>query len=84
MHCYGASEAIYHLMGGKEAGLTPMQIEHEGTSHWYLRWETKIGTLYIDPTASQFKTPVPYEKGRGRGFLTKKASNKSRVVFTRV
>lgn len=72
--CYSASEALYHLLGGKEAGYTPMQIRHEGYSHWYLRWDVSGETFYLDPTAGQFDTPVPYHEGRGRGFQTKHPS----------
>lgn len=75
--CYHACEALYHRLGGKAAGLTPMRIRHEGASHWYLRWETEDGTLYLDPTAGQFDTPVPYAEGRGCGFLTKAPSRGS-------
>ena len=76
--CYPASEALYHRLGGKEAGLTPMHIIHEGVPHWYLRWEVDGETLYIDPTSTQFDTPVPYADGRGRGFLTKEPSKRAR------
>ena len=72
--CYAASERLYHELGGKAAGLTPMHIYHEGWSHWYLRWVRGDFTFYLDPTAHQFDTPVPWEKGTGRGFLTKKIS----------
>lgn len=80
--CYPAAEAVYHLMGGKAAGLTPMRIVHEGVPHWYLRWTTNGETMYIDPTASQFKTPVPYEKGRGNGFLTNKPSVRAQLLIS--
>ena len=76
--CYPASEAIFHLMGGKNQGLTPMQIIHEGISHWYLKWEIENEIFYIDPTSSQFNTPVPYEQGKGKGFLTKEPSKRSK------
>lgn len=80
--CYPASEALYHLLGGKDAGLTPMRIDHEGVSHWYLRWEPLTGgTFYIDPTSTQFDTPVPYEKGRGTGFMTKEPSKRARELM---
>jgi len=76
--CYAASEALYHRLGGKVAGFTPMVIEHEGVKHWYLRWNTPHGPFYLDPSVKQFRTPVPYEKGRGCGFLTKAPSKKAR------
>ena len=73
--CYPAAEVVYHAAGGKRAGLTPVQVEHEGQSHWFVRGED--GRVY-DPTADQFKTPVPYADGVGRGFLTKKPSRRGR------
>jgi hypothetical protein len=70
--CYQASEHLYHLLSGEE--VTPMQIKHEGISHWYLRWRIGDKTFYLDPTSTQFETPVPYEQGTGRGFMTKNRS----------
>jgi hypothetical protein len=78
--CYVASEALYHAMGGKAAGLTPMRIRHEGASHWYLRWEVGGRTFYVDPTSTQFDTPVPYADGVGCGFLTKGPSKRTQAL----
>jgi len=75
--CYPAAEVVYHAAGGKKAGLTPAQVEHEGQSHWFVR--TEDGEVY-DPTADQFETPVPYEEGVGRGFLTKKPSRRGKAM----
>ena len=75
--CYQASELLYHMLGGKDAGLTPMQIWHDGVSHWYLRWELGEKTFYLDPTSTQFDSVVPYEAGTGRGFQTKQPSKKA-------
>lgn len=74
-HCYVASEALYYLLGGMYSGLKPMQVHHEGTSHWYL--QDKTSEEIIDITADQFKTPVPYQNGKGRGFLTKGPSKRA-------
>lgn len=80
-HCYVASEALYHLLGGKAAGLTPQQIQHEGASHWFLR--TASGDV-LDPTSDQFETPVPYDQAVGRGFLTSQPSARARIVIEKV
>lgn len=80
-HCYVASEALYHLLGGKAAGLVPQVIQHEGGTHWFLRGP---GGQILDPTADQFKTPVPYAEARGAGFLTRNPSKRARVVIGRV
>lgn len=80
-HCYIASEAIYHRLGGKGAGWTPQSIQHEGGPHWYLK--NANGTI-IDPTADQFETPVPYENGKGCGFLTRDPSRRAQVLLDRI
>lgn len=80
-HCYVASEAAYHMLGGKEAGYKPMFVKHEGEPHWFL--EGPNGTR-LDITAGQFKTPVPYEKAVGKGFLTAKPSARAQTVINRV
>ena len=76
--CYMASEALYHLLGGKEAGLTPMVIRHHGLTHWYLR--DRDGN-YIDLTADQFDDSVDYKSGRGCGFLTKQPSKRTKELM---
>ena len=80
-HCYVASEAAYHLMGGKASGYVPCHIRHEGGSHWFLRGSD--GTV-IDITSGQFATPVPYHSGTGKGFLTRQPSRRAQVVMDRV
>lgn len=80
-HCYVASEALYHLLGGKAGGYRPMYIRHEGSPHWFLK-DTK-GNV-VDPTASQFRTAVPYDDAIGKGFLTDKPSKRAQIVLDRV
>ncbi len=80
-HCYVASEALYHLLGGKEAGFKPMNVKHEGVQHWFLLSNKGV---VIDVTADQFSTPVPYDQARGRGFLTKKPSKRAQTLIERV
>jgi hypothetical protein len=72
--CYPASEAFYHAVCGQARGFTPVQGKHEGMSHWWVRGPK--GKVY-DLTARQFQTPVPYDQGRGRGWLTKKPSKRA-------
>ncbi len=81
-HCYAASEALYHLLGGKAAGLKPETVRHEGGPHWHLR-DTITG-LVLDPTFDQFDTPPPYDQGVGRGFLTKQPSKRAAEIIRRV
>ena len=90
--CYVMAEAIYHMIGGTENvfGLKPMQVSHEGDSHWFLATsrvalgEKTVGFVVVDPTVSQFTTPVPYEAARGKGFLTKKPSRRALILIQRV
>ncbi len=79
-HCYAASEALYHILGGRDAGLTPMVITHEGGTHWFLRGPNGP----VDPTADQFDTPVPYHLARGCGFLTRQPSKRAAEIIRRV
>ena len=81
-HCYVASEALYHHLGGAASGWVPQFIQHEGSPHWYLKHK-ETGEI-IDPTASQFQVPVPYESGTGKGFLTRDPSRRARVVLDRL
>lgn len=81
-HCYAASEALYHMLGGKENGFVPMNVQHEGDSHWWIR-NIENGED-LDPTGDQFQTPVPYHMGRGRGFLTRSPSARAQEIINRV
>ena len=61
-HCYAASESLYHLLGGRDAGLKPMNMKVGNVSHWFLLREGKV----IDPTADQFEVTPDYELARGK------------------
>lgn len=88
-NCYATCEAIFHMLGGKARGWIPHTVRHEGDVHWYLvkrHWyPTPSGARHfdqiLDPTAAQFKTAPPYERGRGRGFLTKVPSRRARELI---
>lgn len=80
-HCYVASESLYHILGGKESNLKPMNIKHEGVQHWFL---LSSNGVVIDVTADQFSTPVPYDQARGRGFLTSKPSKRAQILIERI
>ena len=77
-NCYIASEAFYHLKGGKLAGYKPVQGYHEGASHW---WIIDKYNKVIDITVSQFTTPVNYSSGKCKGFLTKQPSKKAQKII---
>ena len=80
--CYAASEAAYHLLGGKAAGYTPMVatyfIDCERLTHWWLR--RPDGSI-LDITEGQFSYKFPYKWGRGCGFLTKAPSKKAQEII---
>lgn len=77
-NCYVTSEALYHLLGGKLAGWTPMRMRHEGDTHWFLRHQDG---MILDPTRSQFAIRPDYSKAIGAGFLTKRPSSRARKLM---
>ncbi len=64
-HCFNATNAFWHLMGGTEGPYRPQHVRHEDGSHWFL-FDARDGS-YVDLTASQFKKAPPYHLGRGAG-----------------
>ncbi len=80
-HCYAASEAAFHLLGGKDAGWSAYVVRHEGGTHWFIRHS---GGTILDVTARQFRTPVPYAAARRIGFLTKGPSARAREIIRRL
>lgn len=86
-HCYAASEALYHLMGGKEAGFVPCVASFDEGGEKFTHWWIRNGADIYDPTASQFtevdKEP-PYNLGKGAGFLTKEPSRRAQEIISRV
>jgi hypothetical protein len=98
-NCYVTCEALFHLLGGYDAGYVPHRLRHEGDTHWYLvktvyarapaglplrgSWEVEK-RIIIDPTVSQFKTRPDYDSGVGCGFLTKGPSKRAREMMERM
>jgi hypothetical protein len=89
-NCYVTCEALYHLLGGKAAGWTPMVMRHEGDTHWFLAKVKRFRGLsepildVLDPTVSQFRKRPDYRKARGCGFLTKQPSKRARELMQRL
>lgn len=83
-HCYAASEALYHLLGGYEFGLGIFRArDQRGVVHWWLQY----GNSVIDPTAEQYTSVglvPPYIKGKRCGFLTKEPSARAQTIMDRV
>ncbi|MBX9666071.1 MAG: hypothetical protein K2X93_00575 [Candidatus Obscuribacterales bacterium] len=84
-HCYAATEAMYYMLGGRDSGYMPASVMHEGTKHYFLkkRQEKDGKAPPIDLTAGQFKTPVPYEKGRGSCYRQTKPGKRAAVLIER-
>jgi len=81
-NCYVTCEALYHLLGGKEAGWIPRIMKWEGDTHWFL-WNVSTSQL-LDPTASQFKErpgSSDYYMAKGCGFLTKEPSKRAKALM---
>jgi len=63
---YVAAEAYFHLAGGYDAGLCPMQLRHRGTGHWWLLdSEGKVIDLTLGPRE---RSNLPYQRGKRRPF----------------
>jgi hypothetical protein len=68
---YVAAEAYFHIAGGRDAALRPMQLNHRGQSRWWL--EDEQG-LVIDLALGRGEKPdFPYERGAARPFRGTKA-----------
>jgi len=95
-HCYIASEAFYHLTGGKERWQVErisIEVEEPGSrdatteyTHWYLR-EQETGDI-VDLTAEQFTEykhddiTINYDKGTPTGFLTGDPSKRAQKLIS--
>ena len=81
---YVAAEAYFHLAGGYDAGLHPLQLEHRGRSHW---WLVDADGRVIDLTLGPRETSsFPYERGKRRPFRYTPAgiSRRTRAIVERV
>lgn len=75
-HCYIMAEAAFHLIKGCKAYV----FRTDNDTHWFLRKGNKI----IDPTYEQFQEErIPYELGKGCGFLTKSPSKRAYELIKR-
>lgn len=89
-HCYTATEAMYHAIGGASSGFVPARgRDSAGIVHWWLELETNEGIVRIDVTAEQYShagQPTPYDAGLpyGRkGFLTKEPSKRTQKLLAK-
>ena len=81
---YIAAEAYFHLAGGYDAGLHPMQLKYRGKSHWWLLdSEGRVIDLTLAPRET---SSFPYHRGRRRPFRYTRAgiSRRAQAVVERV
>ena len=81
---YPAAEAYFHLAGGYDAGLQPMQLRRRGKSHWWLRdAEGDVIDLTLAPRET---STFPYERGERRRFRYTPAgqSRRARTIVERL
>lgn len=69
-NCYGATEALYNLLGGKDSGWDVMKIPGK-PSHWFLRH--KLHGIVLDVTRSQFDKLPDYSTGIRAAFFPVKS-----------
>lgn len=85
-HCYVATEALFHFLGGLDSDYRAVRGKDEtGDVHWWL--EHKITAERYDITADQFYSvgrAPPYAAGVPGPFLTKQPSKRAQLVMTRV
>ena len=83
-NCYVASEALYHILGGRRAGWKAMRFPITGPdkkidTHWFLQHKSGI---ILDPSRKQFGRRSPdYTLARGTGFLTRKPSKRAKALM---
>ena len=81
---YVGAEAYFHLAGGYDAGLQPMQLKHRGKSHWWLLDPSgRVIDLTLGPREP---SKVPYHRGHRRTFRYTPAgiSRRAQTVVERV
>jgi hypothetical protein len=81
---YVAAEAYFHLAGGHDAGLAPMQLKNRGKSHWWLL--DKDGRVIDLTLGPREKSDFPYHRGHRRTFRYTPAgiSRRAQTVVDRV
>ena len=81
---YVAAEAYFHLAGGYDSGLHPMQLRRRGKSHWWLVGaDGRVIDLTLGPRES---SEFPYHRGERRPFRYTRAgiSRRAQTVVERV
>lgn len=74
-NCYVATEALYHILGGRESYWLVYRMRLGHDTHWYLK-HSAWGTI-LDPSRLQFMQEPDYTKGKRTGFLTRRPSKRA-------
>jgi hypothetical protein len=83
-YAYVGAEAYFHLAGGSDAGLHPMQLKRRGKSHWWLvDTDGRIIDLTLGPRQ---RSNFPYQRGKRRPFRYTPAgiSRRAQTIVERV
>jgi hypothetical protein len=83
-HCYIATEAIFHILGGKEYYQPYVARDDDNITHWWLIH--KITGDKVDVTQEQYTSiglEPPYKKGKKATFLTSYPSKRAVIVIER-
>jgi hypothetical protein len=80
-HCYVASEALWHLLGGRESDYFPHVLRHNGDTHWFLK--SSAGKV-VDITCKQFSLSPDYAIATRCSFLTEKPSQRCRKLLDKL
>ena len=89
-NCYVATEALYHILGGKSGAWKPKRMKIGSETHWFLEhkfWRIRIDASRLQFTAKQRKKleamfeEGSYDKAVGSGFLTKRPSKRARKLI---
>jgi hypothetical protein len=81
---YVAAEAYFHLAGGYDAGLHPVQLKYRGKSHWWLvDPDGRVIDLVLGPRET---SRFPYHRGQRRPFRYTPAgiSRRAQTIVERV
>lgn len=77
-NCYVATEALWHILGGRRSGWKVMRVPTAQDNHWFLQ----RGKLILDPSRRQFRKLLPFYAGAKRaGFLTRQPSKRAKALI---
>lgn len=79
-NCYVATEALWHILGGRHSQWEVKRLKTPDDNHWFL--QHKLFGSILDPSRLQFGGHFPhYHKAVGAAFLTKKPSKRAAALM---